>query len=191
MKMGKTRLGIPKIPLFAILTLAIVLSGPANAAGEICGEGGFDPVMSLAAIATVGTAAVIVLCYMFGEFFQNPRMLTWAKTEVFQVFISLALAGAVLGLAGTFCNLRIGDVAQVMTPNAAGPSAMPAVLRIARGLDCIQVVVAPSTARAGTSGGGPFPFLPPGEHHRCLPRASLSMCSLTAIHHPRIAGVRR
>ena len=70
----------PRISLFAILILAFLLPSLSYAAGEICGEGGFDSVMSLAAVAAVGTGAVILLCYMFGEFFQNPRMLTCAKT---------------------------------------------------------------------------------------------------------------
>lgn len=78
--------------------------------------------MVLSGIAAIATAAVIGLCYMFGEFFQNARMLTWAKTEIFQIFVSLVLVSAVLGLVGGFCSFKIQDIAGSFT-------AMPAVYK--------------------------------------------------------------
>lgn len=110
--------------------LILALAAPSlHAAGEICSSSAFDDTMMLAGIAAIATAAVIGFCYMFGEFFQNPRMLTWAKTEIFQVFMSLVLVAAVLGLVGSFCSLKIGDVAQVLTPDTAGAGSMPSVYK--------------------------------------------------------------
>lgn len=110
---------------FALLTMA----SSSFAAGEICSSDSFNDTLSLAAIATIATAALIAACYMFGEFFSSARMLTWAKTEIFQVFVSLVLVGALLGLVGTFCSLKIGDVSQVLTPDFAGASSMPAAYK--------------------------------------------------------------
>lgn len=107
--------------LFATLILLSAASA-AHAAGEICSSEAFDSTLVIAGIAALATAAVIGFCYMFGEFFQNARMLTWAKTEIFQVFISLVLAGAVLGLVGSFCSFKIEDIGGAFT-------GMPAVYK--------------------------------------------------------------
>ena len=103
-----------RVSLLAIAILAS-LANPASADTGVCASSSFDSVMGLAALATISTAAVIVLCYMFGEFFQNARMLTWAKSEVLQVFMSLVIVVVILGLSGTFCNLQIGDVGSTFT----------------------------------------------------------------------------
>ncbi len=83
---------------------------------SICEEATANQIFWLAGMAALGTGIMIALAYMFGEVFQNARVLTWAKTEIMQVFVSLIIVGAVLGTAQLFCTLEVGEISSIFTP---------------------------------------------------------------------------
>ena len=113
-------MNLPGRRLIAFAALIVLVLPSIAAAAPVCGSDKFDSVLSLCAIAALATAGVITLAYMFGEFFQNPRVITWAKTEVLQVFASLIIAAVAIELVSVFCTLQIGEVGKVFT-------ALPAV----------------------------------------------------------------
>ncbi|MCP4646341.1 MAG: hypothetical protein GY852_01230, partial [bacterium] len=55
---------------------------------------------SLAILATIVSAIVIGLVYAIGQMLQNPRLNVWAKTEIFQAAVSVALVFIALFLVG-------------------------------------------------------------------------------------------
>ncbi|VVB99922.1 Uncharacterised protein [uncultured archaeon] len=77
----------------------------------------FSGTLQLCAIAGVAMAALIALTYMFGEFFQNPKMLTWAKTEAMQLFVSLVIATVVIWAVGTFCTVQAVELKGMLNNN--------------------------------------------------------------------------
>ena len=117
--------------IFLLASIALVAAaGVANAAGTICGSSNFNDVLVYSGMAAIATGCIIVLCYMFGEFFQNARVITWAKTESVQVFASLAIALIILGLLGSFCDLKIGDVGTVFnTGTGASALSLPEIYK--------------------------------------------------------------
>ena len=117
-KMG-LKLSAFRVFLFALAALAGMI-GLSFAASLVCNRSEFDDILSLSALAAVGTGSLIVLGYMFGEFFQNPKLLTWAKTEALQIGVSLVVVIAILGALTGFCSLAIGDTGRIF-------SALPAI----------------------------------------------------------------
>ncbi|MCX8197211.1 MAG: hypothetical protein N3G80_02760 [Candidatus Micrarchaeota archaeon] len=87
-----------------------------STAAPICGASSKAELIWLAALAALATAILIALVYMAGEIMQNPRLLTWAKTESSQIFASIIIVGAVIGMIELFCSIQIGEVASIFTP---------------------------------------------------------------------------
>jgi len=50
---------------------------------------------------------------MIGEFFQNAKMITWAKIETSQVFVSIIVVSVVLYLISVFCNMNIAEASTI------------------------------------------------------------------------------
>ncbi len=69
-----------------------------------------DSIIPLTAFAGVITSIIVALSYMFGEMIQNQKIIVWAKTEFFQIFISLASALLIVGLINSFCTFNFSDI---------------------------------------------------------------------------------
>jgi hypothetical protein len=62
-----------------------------------------DAIFSFAILSSVVASALIAVAYAIGQFLQNPKFTVWAKTELFQVAISISLVFIALfaiGLVG-------------------------------------------------------------------------------------------
>lgn len=91
-------------------------------ATSVCQSDKFSNVATLSAIAAIGMACVIALAYMFGEFTQNARVLTWAKAEAGQVVLSAAIVLVLLWSLSAMCTMRVGEVGKL-----AGIGSVPKV----------------------------------------------------------------
>lgn len=85
----------------------------------ICQSDQFSWVMELSAIGCLATAILIALMYMVGEFLQNARFITWAKTEAVQVFVSLAIVSVLLFILSMYCNIQIGEFENMFSVHPA------------------------------------------------------------------------
>ena len=56
--------------------------------------------MSLAFFSSIIGGMLVGLAYAFGHFTQNPKFLVWAKTEVFQIAVSIVIVFAVIFMVG-------------------------------------------------------------------------------------------
>ncbi|MEM2137788.1 MAG: hypothetical protein QW568_01755 [Candidatus Anstonellaceae archaeon] len=91
------------------------ISSPAQvqdfaAVGSVCNSDKFNNVVFLSGIAAIGMGCIIALAYMLGEFLQNPKLLTWAKTEAGQVVLSAAIVVILLWALSTMCTVRVKEV---------------------------------------------------------------------------------
>jgi len=94
----------------ATLLFAIPLAQAADAEPlPVCGGAAFNDVLLLCGMAGVGMAALLAIVYMAGEAMQNARMLTWAKSEVWELFFSLFVAAIILFSLAAFCNMQVGE----------------------------------------------------------------------------------
>ena len=73
----------------------------------------FTTIYSLAAYASVITAAIIGITYMFGNFTKNPKVSVWAKTEVIQLVISVISVIILVFLMNTFCLVNMNAVSEL------------------------------------------------------------------------------
>ncbi|MCX6773139.1 MAG: hypothetical protein NTV88_05230 [Candidatus Micrarchaeota archaeon] len=105
--------GIPNRIALLLLTLLAAAPSLLNASGMVCNPATFNDTLSFSAMAAIGTIAIIAVCYMFGEFFQNARMLTWSKTEILQVFMSLIIVLVILQIMSSFCSFRIDEISSI------------------------------------------------------------------------------
>jgi len=69
--------------------------------------------MTLSGIAALATATLIALVYMFGEMFQNAKMISWSKAEAAQVVVSLVVVSIILYAISTFCGMNIGEAGKI------------------------------------------------------------------------------
>jgi ABC-type multidrug transport system fused ATPase/permease subunit len=92
---------------------------PTPAAGniQVCGSNDFNGVILACGIAGAAMAFLVALVYMLGEFFNNPRMLMWAKTEALQVFASIAIVLVILFVLATVCTIRVGELNYMLGVN--------------------------------------------------------------------------
>ncbi len=60
----------------------------------------WSEVISLSIFSSFIAAIVMGLAYAFGQITQNPRYLVWAKTEIFQVIVSIAIVFIIVFLVG-------------------------------------------------------------------------------------------
>lgn len=84
-----------------------------------CNSNFMNNLVSLSFLALAATAAVVALAYMGGKIAESPRVLTWCKGEVWQVFVSGALVAAVYIAIGMFCISTPADLAGFFRQGAA------------------------------------------------------------------------
>ncbi|MBD3209996.1 hypothetical protein GF318_01290 [Candidatus Micrarchaeota archaeon] len=72
-------------------------------------------ILPLVAAASVVTGFLIAFSYMLGNLLNNPKLTVWAKTEVLQVFISVASVFFIFIAINTFCAINMGEVASFFT----------------------------------------------------------------------------
>lgn len=77
-------------------------------------------VYPLTAISAVVTAVVIGISYMIGNVLSSTRLVVWSKTEIFQLFISLAAVGIVLFGIDTFCLIDMSSMYDLFDVGATG-----------------------------------------------------------------------
>lgn len=81
---------------------------------SICGIGAGNVlssfVLPMTALTALVTGMIIALCYMFGNATNNPKVLLWAKTEIVQLFISLATVGILFGIIASFCAIDLRSI---------------------------------------------------------------------------------
>lgn len=68
-------------------------------------------ILPLTVYGAVATGAIIGLSLMLGRALANVKITTWAKTEVLQVFMSIATVFFLLTTVNTFCIINMGEVA--------------------------------------------------------------------------------
>ena len=92
----------------------------------ICSAGGtallYSSVMPYVAISAVVTAIIVGIVYMIGNTLSNPKLTLWAKTEIIQLFVSIAVVGSIFGLIGSFCSISINSIIGVFPITASFPA---------------------------------------------------------------------
>ncbi len=82
--------------------------------GNICSATALGSIQNslfpIIAIASTFTTIIIALVYAFGEMTSNPKALVWAKTEIFQLFISAFFALVLVTSLATFCAIDVSGV---------------------------------------------------------------------------------
>lgn len=76
------------------------------------GAGGlmYTTILPLAAGAAIFAFVVTLIVYYLGLLFSHPKLLTWAKTELVQLFVSLSAVIFILAGMNLFCSLDAGSV---------------------------------------------------------------------------------
>ena len=94
------------------------------AAELICGPkfGSFltTTIIPITAYATMTTCMVIAASYMLGRMLSNPKLTLWSKTEIVQLFVSLASTLLIIMVVGSFCNVNMSEVAQIFGASGSG-----------------------------------------------------------------------
>lgn len=70
-------------------------------------------VYSLSLLSLGITLIVLGVAYALGQLLSNPQFNVWAKTEIFQVFVSFFLVILVLYLNDSFCTFRYSSIASL------------------------------------------------------------------------------
>lgn len=100
-----------------LLAILLALCAVASADDNLmCGTQGnvfTNAVFPLLIAASLATATIITLSYMAGISFNNPRLTLWAKTEIIQLFISLASVSIIILAVTTFCGLDMKEIADI------------------------------------------------------------------------------
>ncbi|MFZ5501722.1 MAG: hypothetical protein ACOY58_07425, partial [Candidatus Micrarchaeota archaeon] len=90
----------------------------------ICSPGATEIIQNvvypMTAISAVLTALIIGISYMLGNMLSSARLTVWSKTEVFQLFISVAVAGIVMFGINAFCVLDMGSFYSMFDVGASG-----------------------------------------------------------------------
>ncbi len=76
-------------------------------------------VYSLSVLSLGVTLILVGVAYALGQMLNNPQFNVWAKTEMFQVFLSFFLVMLVVFLNDSFCHFKYADLA------ALSPTGMP------------------------------------------------------------------
>ena len=70
-------------------------------------------IVPLMAYASIGTSILIGLSYMLGNAIGNARLTVWSKTEIMQLFISVATLFFITLAMGTMCSINMNEVAGI------------------------------------------------------------------------------
>lgn len=81
-----------------------------------------DTIYPISALASLLSIVVISLCYMVGSALNNPKLLTYAKTEIVQVFVSIASVMILLQFVQSFCDFTIESIAEMFDVSVSSPS---------------------------------------------------------------------
>ncbi|MFA5108075.1 MAG: hypothetical protein WC492_00910 [Candidatus Micrarchaeia archaeon] len=80
-------------------------------ADDICTAGSergvIENSMKYMAIGIAAILALVVIVYMIGNAIHHPQMLDWAKMEILQVLMSIAIFALILFLVNVECNMNI------------------------------------------------------------------------------------
>lgn len=66
-----------------------------------------NDVLFLCAIASFATAVAVGIGYMVGNLISNPKVTLWAKTEIIQLFFTIAAVVVIIQLISVFCSIDI------------------------------------------------------------------------------------
>jgi hypothetical protein len=69
-----------------------------------------NTIIPITAMASIASAVIVALGYMLGTVLSNVRVVTWAKTEVLQVVMSVASVAFIFMLLSTFCAINMDEV---------------------------------------------------------------------------------
>jgi len=69
------------------------------------------PILPLTAYATIATAMIIAITFMFGRMLANAKLTLWAKTEAIQIVISVLSVFFLIIVLNIFCSIDMGEVA--------------------------------------------------------------------------------
>lgn len=96
--------------------------------GNICAATALGSIQNslfpIIAIASTFTTIIIALVYAFGEMTSNPKALVWAKTEIFQLFISAFAALVLVSSLSAFCAIDVSGIYSLFssTPVSTTPA---------------------------------------------------------------------
>lgn len=80
--------------------------------------------VTLSALASFATVMIISISYMFGRFLSNPKVLLWAKTEIVQLFVSIAASLLLIAFISSFCTISFDSLHSLVDlpapPSASG-----------------------------------------------------------------------
>jgi len=82
-------------------------------ASSICTAFNPENIRNAAFLALIATILVIVLVYLAGEFWQNPRLLMWSKAEIVQVLVSILLLVIIAWLLLVSCSVTPGEIIRI------------------------------------------------------------------------------
>ncbi len=80
-----------------------------------CGIVGFDGILDnvvlpLSIQASILTSIIIAITYMVGNAISHPKLLTWSKTEIVQVFVSISSIVLLTMIMTSFCSINVNDL---------------------------------------------------------------------------------
>ncbi|MEW6723165.1 MAG: hypothetical protein AB1324_07915 [Candidatus Micrarchaeota archaeon] len=98
--------------------LMLLLTAAGLSFAQTCNISGFDSVIDnavipLAFLSAITTAVIIGATYMYSQAFSNPKLSLYAKTEAVQLFLSLVSVLALTMIMGTFCSIKVSEIAQL------------------------------------------------------------------------------
>ncbi len=88
---------------------------------------GLDSTLTtLLALASFATALLIITSFMVGRIFSNPKVTLWAKTEIIQLFVSIASVSIIFLVFSSFCTINLNAL-YLLTDLSTPPSSNPNV----------------------------------------------------------------
>lgn len=79
-------------------------------------------IVPLMAYATFGTSILIALSYMLGSAIGNARLTLWSKTEIVQLFVSVATLVFITITMNTLCVIDMNEVAAIFGQTSPTPN---------------------------------------------------------------------
>ena len=78
-------------------------------------------IVPLMVYASLGTSIIIALSYMVGTAIANAKLTLWSKTEIVQLFISVATLVFIIIAMNTLCAINMNEVAGIFNTAAINP----------------------------------------------------------------------
>lgn len=67
-------------------------------------------ILPITAYATIATMTLIAVSYAVGNLLSNPKFTLWSKTEIVQLFVSVASTLFIAMIVGTFCAADVAEI---------------------------------------------------------------------------------